>query len=66
MKIDIHIEVIRHNGILVLSCLHNGQYHKMRYIGHAVHEAKRRFTQHVTQAHIRALPTIQHKEFTQR
>lgn len=66
MKIDIHVEVIRHNGILVLTCLHNGQYHTMRYIGHAVHEAKRRFTQHVKQAHTRAHSYTQHKEFTQR
>tara|TARA_R100000742_G_C4231274_1_gene52774 strand:+ start:409 stop:594 length:186 start_codon:yes stop_codon:yes gene_type:complete len=42
---DIHVELVRHNAMLILTCRNTGE--RQRYMGYGIQEAKRQFKNHL-------------------
>jgi hypothetical protein len=48
-NIEISVEIIKHNGMLVLTALHEGEFYKMRYVDFPVHQAKANFINYINE-----------------
>ncbi len=48
-RLEINVERVKHNGHLVLTTIHGGQYLKYVYIGYTQREARQLFRKYVAE-----------------
>lgn len=48
-NIEVSVEIVKHNGMLVLTAYYEGEFYKMRYIDFPVHQAKANFINYINE-----------------